>query len=110
MSKKEIIGQATPEQIQEWKKKSKDGVISQITVRDKEGAMHVCYLRTPERKDISAASVASRVDVLKYGETLLRQCWVGGDTEIRSDDDMFLAASGKAVELVEVGEAELEKL
>lgn len=110
MSKNEPIGQATAEQIAEWKTRSKDGSIAQITVRDRAGEEHVCYLRTPERREISAASVASRVDPLKFGETLLRQCWMGGDAEIRTDDHLFLAAAGKATELVEVGEAELEKL
>lgn len=109
MSKTEVIGLATPEQIQEWKDKN-GGEIFKITVTDKQGKKHVCYLRKPRRKEVSAASVAARVDPLKFNETLLRQCWLGGDPEIRTDDDLFLAASGQVADIVEVAEAELEKL
>jgi hypothetical protein len=103
MSKTESIGQAAPEQIQEWK--DKYGDIFAIKV---EG--HICYLRKPSRKAISYASVAGKVDPIKFNETLMRECWLGGSEEIRKNDDLFLAASGKLDQIVEVKEAELEKL
>lgn len=103
MAKTEFIGQASDEQIQEWK--DKNGEIFSIKV---EG--HVCYLRKPSRKAISFASVAGKVDPLKFNETLMRECWLGGSEEVRKNDDLFLAASGVLDQIIEVKEAELEKL
>lgn len=103
MKNKEFIGQATPEQIAAWKEEHGD--IFAIKAEE-----HVCYLKKPTRKAISYASVAGKVDPLKFNETLLRECWLGGSEEIRHDDDLFLAAGGVLGEIVQVKEAELEKL
>ncbi len=108
MAKETIIGQATAEQIAEWKKQHGD--VFALKAEDAEGKPHVCYLRTPKRRDLSAASVAGKVDPLKFNETILRQCWLGGDEAIRTDDRMFLSVSGKIPDILEVAEAELEKL
>ncbi|WP_418450186.1 hypothetical protein [Alistipes sp.] len=103
MSKTEFIGQAAPEQIEEWK--GKYGDIFAIRAEE-----HICYLRKPTRKAISYASVAGKIDPLKFNETLLRECWLGGSEEIRKNDDLFLAASGVLDQIIEVKEAQLEKL
>lgn len=103
MSKTEWIGQATPEQIAAWKEQH--GELFAIRAGG-----HVCYLHKPSRRAISYASVAGKSDPLKFNETLLRECWVGGSEEIRRNDELFLAASGVLAELIEVKEAELEKL
>ena len=89
---KALIGQATEDQIKEWT----------------EG--HICYLKKPSRKNISYASVAGKIDPLKFNEVLLRDCWLGGSEEIRKNDEMFMAASGVLDQLIDVKEAELEKL
>lgn len=93
----------TKEQIAEWKKKY--GSVFQLSVEDK-----TAYLRKPDRKTLSYASTAGQSDPLKFNEVLLKGCWLGGDEEIRTDDDLFLAASGKLGELIQVKEAELKKL
>lgn len=103
MNNAKYIGQAASEQIAEWKEKH--GEIFAVKVDG-----HVCYLRKPGRKTISYASVAGKADPLKFNETLLRECWLGGSEAIRTDDDKFLAAGGVLDRLVEVKEAELEKL
>ena len=103
MSNEKMIGQATPEQIAEWKEKH--GEIFAIKVDG-----HVCYLHKPSRKTISYASVAGKTDPLKFNETILRQCWLGGSEAIRTDDDKFMSAGGVLDQLIEVKEAELEKL
>ena len=108
MEKEKPIGEATAEQIKEWKETHKN--VFAIKVDDADGRKHVCYLRAQKRKDLSAASVAGKADPLKFNEVILRQCWLGGDTDIRTDDSLFLAASGMIPDIVEVGEAELEKL
>lgn len=100
---KAFIGQATAEQVKGWKEAHGDV----FTIKT-EG--HICYLKKPKRKAISYASVAGKTDPLKFNETLLRECWLGGSEEIRKDDDMFMAASGVLDQLLDVKEAELEKL
>ena len=93
----------TKADIDAWKKKHGD--IFRLKVEDK-----VCYLRTPDRKTMSfAASVATK-DPLKFNEILLSNCWLGGDEEIKTQDDLFLAASSKIAEIIQIKEAGLEKL
>ena len=105
---KAFIGQATAEQIKEWKEAHGD--VFTIKTEDKQENTHIGYLKKPKRKHISAATVAGKVDPLKFNETLLRECWLGGSEEIRKDDDMFMSASGVLDQLLDVKEAELEKL
>lgn len=103
-----IIGAVNETKIAELKQQHGD--IFAVKVTDTEGDIHVAYLRKPKRRDLSAASVAGSKDPLKFNETILRQCWLAGDEAIRTDDYLFLAASGVISDIVEVGEAELEKL
>ncbi|MDY0200974.1 MAG: hypothetical protein RBR40_08300 [Tenuifilaceae bacterium] len=101
--KKELIGQATPEQIEAWKKKH--GKLFGIIVDG-----HICYLRKPDRRTLSYATAAGGSDPIKFNETLLNNCWVGGSEAIKTEDDLFLGASGKLAELIEVKQAELVNL
>jgi hypothetical protein len=101
--KDELIGQATPEQIEIWKKKY--GRVSALIVDG-----HIGYVRKPDRKTLSYASVAGTKDPLKFNEVLLANCWLGGSEEIKKDDDMFLSVSGKLAELINVKEVELVNL
>jgi len=94
---------ATKEQIAEWK--AKHGDIFLIKVEDK-----ACYLRKPSRKVLGYASVAGKDNPLKFNEVILNDCWLNGDEEIKTNDDLFLSISPKLTELIEVKEAELEKL
>ena len=98
-----LVGQATVAEIDEWKKRHGD--IYAIKVDG-----HVCYLRKPTRRDLSFASSAGNKDPLKFNETLLRDCWLGGSEAIRRDDDKFMGASGVLDKIIPDAEAELEKL
>ena len=55
-------------------------------------------------------NTAGKNDPLKFNETLLRGCWLGGSEAIRRDDDKFMGASGVLDKIVPYAEAELEKL
>ena len=94
---------ATQEQIDAWKQKHGD--IFKLKIEDK-----VCFLKSPDRKTLSYASSVATKDPLKFNEILLSNCWLGGDEEIKTNDSFFLAASSKIAEIIEVKEAELEKL
>ena len=98
-----LVGQATVAEIDEWKKSHGD--IYAIKVDG-----HVCYLRKPTRRDLSFASSAGKKDPLKFNETLLRDCWLGGSEAIRRDDDKFMGASGVLDKIIPDAEAELENL
>ena len=100
---KTLVGQATPEQIEAWKKQH--GEIYAATVGD-----GICYLKKPSRKVLGYASFASKNNPLNFNEVMLNDCWLGGDESIRTDDAKFLGVSGVLAELIEVKEAELKKL
>jgi len=94
---------AKQEQIDEWKKKHKE--VFRVTVEDK-----ACYLKKPSRKALGYASMAGKDNPLKFNEVILNDCWLDGDEEIKTDDDLFLSVSPKLSEIIEVKSAELEKL
>lgn len=95
--------EVTKEQVAEWK--AKFGTVNKITVDGK-----ACYLRQPSRKALGYASMAGKDNPMRFNEVILNECWLGGDEEIRTDDTLFLSVSGRIAELIEVKEAELEKL
>ena len=98
--KEKLIGEATPEQIEGWKKKY--GKVFGVKVGG-----HICYLKKPDRKVLGFASVAGKVDPLKFNEAILNNCFIGGSEEIKKDDDLFLGASSVLQDLIQVKEAEL---
>ncbi|MCU0644751.1 MAG: hypothetical protein MUC94_10875 [bacterium] len=100
--KKQLIGQATPEQIAAWKKEF--GTISCVIVDG-----HICYLKKPDRNVISLASIVGK-DPIRFNETLIENCFIGGSEEIKTDDDLFLSASSVLPGLIETKVAELKKL
>lgn len=101
---KENITNPTPEDIKGWKEKYK--TVHKLTIEDK-----TAYLRKPDRRTLSLAMTKiSKGDIMGGSEAILENCWLGGDTEIKTDDDLFMAAVGKVGDLIQVKEAELEKL
>lgn len=97
------MAKVTNEQIQEWKKKH--GTVYHITVDGKE-----CFLKRPSRKTIGYASAAGKDDPMKFNEVVLRDCWLGGDEEIKTDDVLFMSVSGELASLIELKRVELKKL
>lgn len=95
--------EVTKEQIQEWKKKH--GKVFKISCDGKS-----CYLNPPSRKTLGYASVAGKDDPLKFNEVILRDCWLGGDEELRTDDVLFLSVSSQLANIIQTKEAELEEL
>ena len=91
----------TKEKVEEWKRKHGD--IFELSVEDKS-----CILRRPNRKDLSYVCVVK--DPIKMSETLLKQLWLAGDTEIQEEDDLFLAIIPKMEEVIKVKESVIKKL
>jgi len=80
-----LQGQATEEQIAEWKKKHKYGIYA----IESEG--HVAYFKNPGRAELNCAmSRADREKPLDIYEELGRLTFIGGSEEILSDDQIFI--------------------
>lgn len=92
----------TPEQIADWKRK-----YGEVYIATSEG--RTAYLRRPDRKIISAAAVLGGADNLKQKEVLIRNCWLGGDEEMLTEDKYFLGLSTQIDALIEVAQVELKK-
>lgn len=93
--------EATPEQIEKWKLAVGD--VFAIKVDGK-----ICYLKRPDRKTLSFASQVGN-DPLKFNEVILKNCWLGGDEEMMSDDSLFLAVCTQIDQVTEFKKAELVK-
>lgn len=94
--------EVTPEQVQAWQQEHK--AIFEIAVEGKK-----CWLKKPDR-EIMRFMLSTGNDPLSRAEALLRDCWLGGDVEIQTDDDLFLAAAGVIEQILPVAHAEVKKI
>ena len=98
MNKNEI----TAEQVEQWKKQH-----GKLFVASADG--HKAYYRKPTRKDLSYALTLQN-QPLDMTETLLKNCFLGGDSIMHEDTDYLLGCSGELtdrminIKMVEVGE------
>lgn len=102
MEGKELKGKATAEKIAEWKKQY--GEVYAVSVDES-----VCYLHKPNRNILSAVSTLAN-DPIRSAEFLLNNCWLGGDEDIKTNDDLFLGVASQLGEIVKVKTAQLVKL
>lgn len=84
-----LSGEATPEQIKNWKemvaKKFGDTAqVHQYMVGDK-----VCYLRSVDRATYSAAAAKVSTSPAKFNDVVLENIWLGGDETIKTDDRYY---------------------
>lgn len=98
-----LNGSVDQAQIDTWK--AKHGKVFGVIVDG-----HIAYLKKPDRKILSYATSVAAKDPIKFNELMLSNCWLGGSEAIKTEDELFLAASGKLAELIEVKEAELVNL
>ena len=98
------ISEVTDEVKAEWSRKYGEGNCGILRVEGK-----TAFLRPPTRTEMGAYSVAYQKNPVKANEMLLKQIMVAGDEEIIESDKLFYAAASKLPEMVEAGEAELEK-
>ena len=93
----------TADQIESWK--AEHGEIFKIAVDG-----YVGILKKPGRKAIGYASSVGTKDPMKFNEIILKACWIAGDEELMSNDELFMAVGAKLSELIVIKTAELEKL
>lgn len=102
MKKKELIGVATPEQIEAWKKQHGDVFLIEV-----DGS--VCYLKKPDRKTMKYVASAGN-DPIRGNEILLENCWLSGDERIKTEDSLFFGVSSQLAEIIDVKKADIKKL
>lgn len=94
----------TAAQIKAWK--DEHGEIHRIKIED-----HIAIVRKPKLRDLKLAQMAGKqksdIDV---AESLYNNCLLFEDDKIRKDDTNYMAAIVKMGEIIEIKEAELEKL
>ena len=94
----------TKEEVKKWK--NKHGRIYEL--KSKDGAS--CIIRKPDRKVLSHASAVSNEDPIKFNESVLNDCWIVGDDEMKTDDAKFLGISEQLAKIIEKAEIDLKEL
>ncbi len=100
-------------------KKEESGVIPEgalytLRVDDGQGGSKVAYLKRLPRPILEKAlgliaNPHKAPELIRAGEVILHGCWVGGDDEIKTDEELLTAAALQATELVERRSASLKK-
>lgn len=98
-----LQGEATQEQIAEWKKKYGD--VFQVSAENKVG-----YIRAPKRAEVSLAMSYAATNPLKMTEVILQSCWLDGASELRDNDKYFYGLNSQINEIIEMAEVEVKKL
>lgn len=96
--------EVTTQEIQNWKKQYGD--IFLISFEDGKKV----YLKKPDRKTLSYAMTRMQNNPLGFAETILNNCFIGGDQEVKTEDSYFLGAASQLEAMVETKQAELKKL
>lgn len=100
--------QVTEERVAELK--AKHGKIYQLDIEDEDGGKFTALIKGVDRKTLSAASVLGAKDPVKFNEVALNNAWLEGDEEIKTNDQLFLAASAQLATIVQTAKGELRKL
>jgi hypothetical protein len=88
-----LQGQATDEQIAAWKEQF--GKVFKYEVDNK-----VCYLRPVDRNTYSLAASKVATSPAKFNEIVIEKIWLGGDEEIRKNDEYYFGLIDFAEELM----------
>ena len=97
-----LQGAAEQAQIDKWK--SLYGEVYAIT-----GDGKICYVKKPDRK-IMAYAYSFQNNPIKAAETFLNSCFLGGSDDFKNDDELFLSAAPKIMQILKVKETEIAKL
>lgn len=103
---KNLIGQATAEQIAKWKGDVKNKNIFAIEVGG-----HIGYFREPDLNDLNFA--ASQVDAdtpLDFNKIIMKETMLGGSQSIIEDQALFMGASKKISKKIDGEKAKLVEL
>jgi hypothetical protein len=69
-----------------------------------------CIIKKPSRHVVGLALANSRKDPLAGAETILANCWVEGDAEMKEDVGCLVSLAGQMDNIIGVVTAEVKKL
>jgi hypothetical protein len=99
----------TEKKIEDWKKQY--GEIFEIEVPKDDSGIEVYrgYLRKPDRKTLSYVMAIQAKNPIAAKEALLENCFMGGDNEIKTEDDAFMSACTVLDSLIVIRLASIKK-
>jgi len=103
MDNEKLQGQATDEQIKEWK-----GKHGEVFFAKAEG--HIGYFRKPLRKELDYSLSLKDANPLKADEAIMKSCFIGGSEVFLTDMGFMIGASGLIEKLIAIKQAELGEL
>jgi len=106
----ELIGQASPEQIEAWKKEVKEKYGENHSVKFYKVGGGIAYLRTVDRDTYSLAMVKVRESPAKFAQVVLDKIWLGGDESIRKDDGKYFGLCDMVEDMLNKQKGELGEL
>ena len=95
-----LKGQATTEQIAEWKEEVKKKYGDGAKVYEYQVEDMVAYVRTVDRATYSAAAAKVSTSPAKFTDVILENCWLGGCETIKKVDQYYFGLSEFLEELV----------
>lgn len=98
---------ATQEQIEAWRDKYGQGNVTRLKSKRYDKS---AYFRKPDRKEMEFLSAGAHSSGIKFNASILKTCFLAGDEEIMSNDDIFLGLQEQILELLKFDEVEVEKL
>jgi hypothetical protein len=122
MSKKENILNPDTTQIEAWKKQYGEVYLIEVAEEaDKFEANTMApdldqlpritgYLKKPDRKIMNFALVTMPRNIIAAGKAVLKDCWLGGDERLLTDEAYSATAGMQAIEIVEIYQSRLKKL
>ena len=111
-AEKALKGGITEAQINSWQAKygADKVVLMSVPVDDTKKVYAHGYFRKPDLKIISAASKFMTDDPLKGAEILFENCFLGGDSLFKDDDEIKMSAMTGLSSLFKVRTAEIKNL
>ena len=101
------IGEASPEELLTLK--GKYGKVKMVEVED-EDAIYCIYLKRPDFETLKAVTKVSKTDELEGTKVFIRNCMVGGASEVLDDAVLLVAAASAASSLLTSAKAVLKNV
>lgn len=102
-AKPTLIGEVDQTQIDAWKK-----LHGKVYTYKCDG--RICYLKPVGRDAYSLATSKISTSPAKYNETIIEQCWLGGDDTLRTQDNYYFGLKDITDELMDKKAGELGEL
>ncbi len=104
-----ITGEATATQIAQWKKQYGDKSIFRVDVKFDANNISAGYFR---KADLSVLSMVSRfsAEPMKAVQVLFENLWLGGDEEIKNNEELMLSAALELKATFKIREAEIKNV